>query len=273
MVASMSEDELSRIDQYLDQVPRSAALTEEIGPFTLFVGQPHGWRYYGRPRFALDEEITRRDVERLVERQRELTVPEAIEGLADQTPSLAPACQAVGLAVEELPLLIHRSPQHAPAPDGVRIRRLDPDDVAVSASQVVATLGFESAGTDIAPVGPTERNEMLRTRDQDSDALVRDRIARDVSVLFVAEDELGVVASGMHQPVDDVTEIVGVATLPTMRRRGLAGALTADLVLDAQRRGVSLCFLTAGSTEIARVYERIGFRRAGTAIAASLASG
>ena len=80
-------------------------------------------------------------------------------------------------------------------------------------------------------------------------------------MLFVAEDESGVVASGMHQPVADVTEIVGVATLPAMRRRGLAGALTADLVSDSRRRGVSLCFLTAGSTGIARVYERVGFRK------------
>jgi N-acetylglutamate synthase-like GNAT family acetyltransferase len=265
----MTEDVLSRIDHYLDRVPRAAARTEEIGPFTLFVGQPHGWQYYGRPRFALDEAITRRDVERLLERQRELEVPETIEGLADLTPSLAAACQDAGLRVQDLPLLIYRSPRKVPIPDGVRIRRAEPNDVAVPSSQVVAALAFEYEGTDAADVGPKERDELLTTRDEGTDALVRDRIASGLSVLFVAEDESGVVASGMHQPVDDVTEIVGVATLPVMRRRGLAGALTADLVSDSQRRGVSLCFLTAGSTEIARVYERVGFERVGTAIAAS----
>ena len=265
----MTEDALSRIDHYLDRVPRSAARTEEVGPFTLFVGQPHGWQYYGRPRFALDEAITRRDVEGLLERQRELEVPQTIEGLADVTQSLATACQDAGLSVEELPLLIYRSPRKVPIPDGVRIRRADPDDVAVSSSQAVAALAFEYEGTGTAAVGPKQRDELLGSRDEGTDALVCDRIARGLSVLFVAEDESGVVASGMHQPVEDVTEIVGVATLPVMRRRGLAGALTADLVSDSRRRGVSLCFLTAGSTEIARVYERVGFERVGTAIAAS----
>ena len=168
----MTEDALSRIDHYLDRVPRSAARTEEVGPFTLFVGQPHGWQYYGRPRFALDEAITRRDVEGLLERQRELEVPEAIEGLADVTPSLATACQDAGLSVEELPLLIYRSPRKVPIPDGVRIRRADPDDVAVSSSQAVAALAFDYEGTGTAAVGPKQRDELLGTRDEGTDALV-----------------------------------------------------------------------------------------------------
>jgi len=267
----MAEPELTRIDHYLDRVPRSGAFVEEIGPFTLFVGQAHGWRYYGRPRVALNEAITQRDIERLLARQRELNVPTSIEGLTDITPSLAGACHAAGLTVEEVPLLVHRSGEQTPVPEGVRIRRLDPDDVAVSASQAVAALAFGNAGTETGSVGVKERDEMLRTRDEPPDAYVRDRISRGLSVLFVGEDESGVVASGMHQPVAEITEIVGVATLPSMRRRGLAAAITADLVSDAYRNGISLCFLTAGSTEIARVYERIGFQRVGTAIAANLA--
>jgi predicted GNAT family acetyltransferase len=68
-----------------------------------------------------------------------------------------------------------------------------------------------------------------------------------------------------------VTEIVGVATLPAARRRGLGAAITAALVADAQQRGVDVIFLSAGSEAVARIYERVGFRRIATACIAERA--
>jgi predicted GNAT family acetyltransferase len=74
----------------------------------------------------------------------------------------------------------------------------------------------------------------------------------------------------MHQPVGDVTEVVGVATLPAFRRRGLGAAVTGLLVADARARGVETVFLTAGDEEIARVYARLGFVRIGTSCIAAV---
>jgi predicted GNAT family acetyltransferase len=62
--------------------------------------------------------------------------------------------------------------------------------------------------------------------------------------------------------------VVGVATLPTWRRRGLGAAVTAFLVQDAGRRGAEVVFLSAGDDAVARVYERLGFRRVGVHSAA-----
>jgi predicted GNAT family acetyltransferase len=73
------------------------------------------------------------------------------------------------------------------------------------------------------------------------------------------------VAIAMHQPVGRVTEVVGVATLPAFRRRGLASAVTQLIVDDAVRRGAQTIFLTADDDGVARVYERLGFRRTATA--------
>jgi predicted GNAT family acetyltransferase len=73
------------------------------------------------------------------------------------------------------------------------------------------------------------------------------------------------VATGMHLPLDGVTEIVGVGTLPLARRRGYGAAVTAALLQDALRHGAGTVFLAAGDEEIARVYESLGFARAGTA--------
>ncbi len=80
----------------------------------------------------------------------------------------------------------------------------------------------------------------------------------------VAEGSRGPVAAGMHQPVEGVSEVVGVATLPAVRRQGLGGAVTGALVEDALARGATTVFLTAGSEDIARVYARLGFRRIGS---------
>jgi predicted GNAT family acetyltransferase len=74
--------------------------------------------------------------------------------------------------------------------------------------------------------------------------------------------------AGQHQPVGTVSEIVGVGTLPTARRRGLALAVTAALVADARSRGVETVFLSAGDDDVARIYSRLGFRRIATALIA-----
>ena len=63
--------------------------------------------------------------------------------------------------------------------------------------------------------------------------------AKRLTVTAVAEPAGGPVAAGAHQPVGAVTEVVGVATLPAVRRQGLGGAVTGALVedaLDARRR-------------------------------------
>jgi predicted GNAT family acetyltransferase len=84
----------------------------------------------------------------------------------------------------------------------------------------------------------------------------------------------GVLASvGWHQPLDGASEIVGVATLPAFRRRGLGAAVTGTLVADALERGVETVFLSADDDDVARVYERVGFRRVGTACGASIPTG
>src|SRR3954466_10250970 len=70
---------LDRLEAYYDAAPRSAARTEEHGPFTLFVGEGP-WPYYARPRlegaeFDLDAIAVVRA------RQREPGAPEALEGV------------------------------------------------------------------------------------------------------------------------------------------------------------------------------------------------
>jgi ribosomal protein S18 acetylase RimI-like enzyme len=129
----------------------------------------------------------------------------------------------------------------------------------------VAGLAFQSPGTAVGQVGKDELERAAQRRSQASLNFERQRLEQGLTVSAVALVDGTPVAMGSHQPVDSVCEIVGVGTLPAYRRRGLAGALTALLVKDALQRGLTTIFLSAGDSDVERVYERLGFRRIATA--------
>ena len=259
---------LNRIERYYDSVPRSVCDVEQVGPFTVFVSRG-GWPFYARPSLGWQPgQATSADVRAVLDRQLALDVPQAFEWLTPVAPDLATACRDAGLEVVEYPLLVHHDPTAVAIPDGIRIRRLAADDDAVAAGQVVAQLGFAAEGTSRGEVGPAERDAIVSTRDSGASDQLRGLIDDGRSVYVVAEDEHGVLCSGGHNLVGDVTEVVGVATLPSARRLGLAAAVTDTLVADAIRRGIEVIFLSADSDDVARVYERVGFRRITTSGAA-----
>jgi ribosomal protein S18 acetylase RimI-like enzyme len=58
-------------------------------------------------------------------------------------------------------------------------------------------------------------------------------------------------------------EIVGIATQPALRRRGVAASVTTFLTQRLYARGARLVWLTAAQPAAQRIYERLGFRRIG----------
>jgi ribosomal protein S18 acetylase RimI-like enzyme len=152
--------------------------------------------------------------------------------------------------------------------DGVTVRLVAADDQDLKTALAVAAVAFSEPGTAVGQSGQPELAEAAAATDEASVAGTRDRIREGLTVLAAAYDEDGPLATGMHQPVGDVTEIVGVGTLPAARRRGLGVAVTSTLVADALRRGVELLLLSATDDAVARVYGRAGFRRVGTAMIA-----
>ena len=261
----MSDDLLTRIERYYDAAPRSAARVEQVGPFTLFVSTG-GWPYYARPRLGASGPWSAANVGRVRERQRQLGVPEAFEWVDETTPGLLMAARAAGLTVHEHPLMVLEAPQRAAIPEGVRVRMLAADDEGLAAAQAVASVGFGDPGTAPGPAGVDARDRAAGEQG-DLDYL-RERLRGGKTLMAVAEDAAGPLAVGSVQPIGDVAEVVGVATLPAARRRGLGAAVTALLGEAAGSHGVSLVFLSAGGDDVARVYARVGFRRVGTACVA-----
>ena len=258
---------LAELERYYDAAPRTAARAEHIGPFTLFVNSGPGWPYYARPSLGATT-FTPDDVRRVRQRQRDLGIPEAFEWVAETTPALAEPAAAAGLSVRHHPLMVLVEP---PAPEpplrpGVEVRLVTSrDDLAVL--NAVARVAFGEPGSAVGAAGPADALAVVE-RDQAALALQRERLRTHLTVTAVALVEGQPVGVGSHQPVGSVTEVVGVGVLPAFRRRGLAAALTARLVDDALSRGAQTVFLSAGDETIGRVYQRVGFRRVGTACTA-----
>ncbi len=250
---------LARVEQYYDEVPRTAADVEECGPFTLFRSRA-GWPYYARPRLGLTQDITSDDVEALRQLQVSRSVPETIEWVPATTPSLSRAAAEAGLAVSEFPLMVlgDSAPAQAPVAAGFEVRLLTGDDPSLLEVMTAVHRGFGSEG------GPDEA-EILH---------VRTRISAGLQVVAAAFDSDGrAVGGGAHQPVGDVTELVGIAVLESHRRRGLGAAITDALVKAAGAAGVDLVFLSAGDDAVARTYARVGFDVIGTAASAEPPTG
>lgn len=246
----MTADLLDRIERYYDTVPRATAEAREVGPFTLFVAR-EGWPYYARPRLGENAPFRPQDVAGVFAAQRELDVPRQIEWVHENTPSLLPATLAAGVAVQECPLLVLEHPLRAEPPESVAVAVLEPDDERLSAAWAAVASGFE----DRDEVSPEPVLAWLAAR-------VRRRLLRVAGAFHPQASAIG---GGSHALRDDVSELAGISVLPGWRRRGVGAALTKALADDAITAGATTVFLSAGSPQVARVYERVGFRRVGTA--------
>ena len=203
-------------------------------------------------------------------RQRDLGVPEALEWIREVQPELDDIARAARMKVKPVPLMVlgegrWRTPE---PPEGITVRLLTPGDRALAATGAVQHIGFANPGTAVGEAGPAERDASAVGQSAVELDFLSDRIRNGVTLPAVAEDEGGVLAGGSHQPVGGVSAIVGVATLPSARRRGLAALVTARLVQDARERGAELVFIEAEDDDVARIYGRLGFERIGTACVA-----
>ena len=253
---------LDCIESYFAAAPLPDARIETRGALDVPVGDP-AWPYPARPRSG-GGPVSAEDVRAAMAVQREAGVPVALEWICERSPEVAPAARAAGLAVEELPLLVVDTPVELVLPPEVHLYLVGADDPELARYQRVAETAFAHPG------GPADVGESSEDGSPELGARVaalRERIAAGRTVMMVALEDGAPVAVGSHQPVDvegtEVSEVVGVATLPRLRARGLGAGLASALVAHA-RETAGVVFLTAGDDDVARVYERVGFARLAT---------
>jgi len=267
---------LRRVDAYLDAAPDGDATVIDVGPLRAFVSSAP-WPFYVRPRPDLDltgaAAVTADDVRRAADVLEAAEQDVSFEWVEQLVPSLGPALLEAGYVVHSHPLLTLdlASPHPTDGPPGTssRARILAGGSPDLQASLAVSDVGFDAAGTAVGPAGVVERAAAAAALDGPLLEHVGRRVRERRSVLAVLDDPHdGIVATGWHQPIGDTTEVVGVATLPTHRRRGAAAEVVDRLLHDARVHGCTLALLTASDDAVARVYERLGFTKVGTCGAA-----
>ena len=267
---------IERIDAFCDAVPRRRARAEEHGPLVLFVPTRPGWPYYARPRRAYGSvpggaagRVTAEDIRAVRARQRELLIPESFEWIDEAAPGMTAAAPGGGLAARAHPLLVLSALTPAPVTEpGITVRVVSPGEPELDRIWAVPAVAFGHPGTAVGLSGSVERDKIAADHDEGTMCMLRERLRSGQSVLAAAFGPDGPLAAGSCQPLGGVAEITGVGVLPSARRRGLGGAVTAALAREALRRGVQTVFLAASDDDVARVYARLGFERVGTAMIA-----
>ena len=259
---------LECIERYFAVAPQRDARIEAAGALDVPLADP-AWPYPARPRRDAGE-VTAEDVRAAIALQQAAGVPAALEWIPERSPEVLVAVRAAGMTVEELPLLVADDPVDVVLPAGVRLFLVGADAPELAHYQHVAALAFAQPGGAVeVPEVPLESSAEAQRRT----AVLRERIADGRTVMMVAIDHGQPVAVGSHQPVDvdgtEVSEIIGVATVPRLRGRGLGAGVASALAAHA-RETADLVFLAAGDDDVARVYERIGFARVATTAVAEL---
>jgi ribosomal protein S18 acetylase RimI-like enzyme len=176
------------------------------------------------------------------------------EFLEDLFPGLAAALEAGGWGLQSRDPLLACAPADLVPPPPVPGLALEPvhagsDDGLLELFLAVQHEAFE-------PGRAREPSAALREQ-------LRARLAAGAIRCLLARLDGVPAGAGCSLPAGDVAEIAGIGTLPALRGRGVASAITARLVGGLFATGTETAWLTAGSGAAARVYERIGFRPLG----------
>lgn len=263
---------LECIERYYAAAPLPDARIESAGALDVPIADP-AWPYPARPARTGDSRVTVADVRAAMDLQQAAGLPAALEWIPECSPEVAAAARAAGLAVEELPLLVADEPVELLFPAEVRLYLVGAEDPELPHYLAVSAVAFAHPG---GPADVPDDAPEPTPQSTPGTAALRERIASGRTVMIVAIERGAPVAVGLHQPVDIdgavVSEIVGLATTPRLRGRGLGAGIATALVAHA-RETADLVFLAAGDDDVARVYERTGFARVATTCVAEAPAG
>lgn len=248
-------DLITRLQAYMRETARGQYESEPVPPFTAFFHPRDLLTYLN---YAVPDAPAVGDLAeplaalRAAYRARSRRL--RLEFIEEYAPDLAPALRAGGLSEwARQPLMVCTPETWRAAPEvaGLTIAVLTSESPleAVRENLITNELGFNPSG-----LGAFSDEDTARFRA----GLTTSR------AMTAALDGLPAGAGTFNPPQDGLAELVGIATLAPFRRRGVATALTALLARTAFSLGAEVAFLSAADEGAARVYERVGFRRAGT---------
>jgi ribosomal protein S18 acetylase RimI-like enzyme len=165
-------------------------------------------------------------------------------------PGVGPWLEALGLTLAE------RNPLMACRPDGFRppaISKVILHRLTAASNdadlEVFQTIRWTNGGDNEDAVPSVEQ--------------LRKELASTTSIYLLALLDGERAGTGVSHALEGAAEIVGVVTRADKRRRGVAAAVTAELVSRQFATGGDFVFLDAANEGAARIYEMLGFKRFG----------
>ncbi len=248
----VNHSEIIRIQGYLRESARAVYDSQRIPPFTLFFHPSDTFKYfnYAIPDVACGGDLgaVLQTVRKAFQQRGRTARLEFFEAFA---PDLPAALRAGGFGEEARQWSMLCTPSSfrpVASVEGVTVTELGEGSRVEDVRDfiIVQQEGFGGPGE----ADPTEDD-------------IQDRLARLNSgstralLARIHGEPAGVAEFG--QPIDAVTEITGIATLPKFRRRGIAAWLTSQALIAAFRTGVQTACLTAADENAGRVYAKAGF--------------
>jgi ribosomal protein S18 acetylase RimI-like enzyme len=166
-------------------------------------------------------------------------------------PKVGPWLEAAGLELLERNTLMACRPKAFkpfPTPDEVHLTQLS-SAAAAAELEAFQAIRWTNGGEIDRPAPSVDR--------------LRADVARSNSVYLLAWLDWEPAGTGVSHSLKGAAEIVGVVTRKDRRRRGVAAAITSELVRRHFANGGEFVFLDAANEEAERVYERLGFSRFG----------
>jgi ribosomal protein S18 acetylase RimI-like enzyme len=224
-----------------------------IGPFRAVLsgseGPPTGWVTLIEG--TATESETSKALTKLRATLKKHKVPLEIEYNEATFPKVGGWLEAAGLKLQERnPLMSCRPDAFKAFPTPAEVHLTQLSSAATPAElEAFQTIRWTDGGEIDRPPPPVER--------------LRADIARANSVFLLAWLEWEPAGTGVSHSLKGAAEIVGVVTHKKLRRRGIAAAITSELMRRHFANGGDFVFLDAANEEAARVYERLGFSRFG----------
>ncbi len=245
------------LEAYMREAAALSHETISLPPFVIYLNPEDPFRFHNYAK------LERSDVGEVAGQLEELRalfrarnrLPR-FEYLEDYAPGFAAVLEKAGFEHEGRYLLMVCTPDTLRRPDAPEGLEIQPVTGASSYQQVFDFVQTQKAGFAELDNRPVTEQEITSTRA---------RLGRNGTFLGRLDGQPAGVAV-FTTPLDGFTELVGIATAPEYRGRGIAAALTAHAAGNAFDRGVRVAFLTAADERAGRVYERAGFSALGWAL-------
>ncbi|QDY78242.1 GNAT family N-acetyltransferase [Streptomyces qinzhouensis] len=201
---------------------------------------------------------TRGDIAALVAAFHGRGLVPRLEFAPDAAPEVAPALRRAGFGTEATQEYLVRRPGGLVAPEGPLALTPGTDEEYAAVDAALC----EAFGGEDAP-SPEGAARLRRT--QETGGAIR-------YVAGPGAGGAGCAGAGICSPVAEGTaELAGIGTRPECRGRGVAAAVTAALTRAAFEAGAASAWLESSGDGSRRVYERLGYRAAGTRLYMTLA--